>query len=423
MTIPTDKKSNLIVARQDLINLAKARFRDGDPMLRQAVDSLKAAADAALATKPITIAGKSRLPPSGVRQDYLSMGPYWWPDPASPDGLPYIRRDGLVNPEAAQYDRLKLTAMTQAVETLALAWHYLENPVYAGHAANLLHGFFLDPQTRMNPHLEYGQFIPGRCSGRGIGIIETRVLAAPLLDAVNLLATAPGLPTSLRPGLEAWFANYLDWLLRSAHGRDERNTRNNHATAYDLQVAVFALFTGETGLARKVLQAVPARRIQSQIEPDGSQPHELTRTKALGYASCNLRLFFCLARTAAGLDFDLWNYETADGRGIRRALDWLLPYWTRQRPWPYQQIAPFSHERAYRLLRQAAWAYDNEEYEQALNRLPKNGDPSIPVARDTIDGEGGGQMPLGNNRSTLQRYNLYEPPRRGGNRRVESRQT
>jgi hypothetical protein len=32
----------------------------------------------------------------------MSLAPYWWPDPKSPNGLPYIRRDGERNPEIKQ---------------------------------------------------------------------------------------------------------------------------------------------------------------------------------------------------------------------------------------------------------------------------------------------------------------------------------
>jgi hypothetical protein len=49
----------------------------------------------------------------------MSYAPYWWPNPAKPDGLPYIRRDGEINPDVLKLsDRDKLNAMVEAVETL-----------------------------------------------------------------------------------------------------------------------------------------------------------------------------------------------------------------------------------------------------------------------------------------------------------------
>jgi hypothetical protein len=58
------------------------------------------------------------VPPSGSKNDYMSMGPYWWPDPEKPDGLPYIRRDGEVNPERDNLDSPQLSKMINAVRTL-----------------------------------------------------------------------------------------------------------------------------------------------------------------------------------------------------------------------------------------------------------------------------------------------------------------
>jgi len=52
----------------------------------------------------------------------------------------------------------------------------------------------------------------------------------------------------------------------------------------------------------------------------------------------NLRGFIHLANMAQTVDVDLWNYETADGRGIRKALDFLLPYAQGQKKWEHQQI-------------------------------------------------------------------------------------
>src|SRR5438270_13529644 len=86
------------------------------------------------------------------------MGPYWWPNPAKPGGLPYVRRDGERNPEIRNdYDAPRLAAVTGAVTTLALAYDFTDDETYARRATLLLRTRFLDPATRLNPHLRYGQ--------------------------------------------------------------------------------------------------------------------------------------------------------------------------------------------------------------------------------------------------------------------------
>src|SRR5918996_3977440 len=168
--------------RADALARARERIASGDPTIQPAYRRLIADADRALQAGPFSVMDKQRVPPSGDKHDYISMGPYWWPDPAKPNGLPYIRKDGQRNPETQQdYDSPRLRRMTDAVNTLALAYYFTRDERYAGHAARLLRTWFLDPATRMNPNLEYAQAVPGVTPGRGFGIIETRELPR-LLD-------------------------------------------------------------------------------------------------------------------------------------------------------------------------------------------------------------------------------------------------
>src|SRR5512144_3453095 len=123
----------------------------------------------------------------------MSQAPYFWPDPKTPRGLPYIRRDGERNPEINKItDHRSLDDLENAVETLALAYYFKGDEAHAAKAVQLLRTFFLDPATRMNPNLEYAQFIPGINTGRGIGLIETRGLPR-VVDAIGLLAGSKSL--------------------------------------------------------------------------------------------------------------------------------------------------------------------------------------------------------------------------------------
>ena len=96
----------------------------------------------ALTARPLTVVSKQVTPPSGDKHDYMSQAPYWWPDPKSPTGLPYIRRDGERNPEIDKIsDHRVLEQMEGAVETLARAYHDTGKQQYAAKAVELLRGW------------------------------------------------------------------------------------------------------------------------------------------------------------------------------------------------------------------------------------------------------------------------------------------
>ena len=136
-------------------------------------DRILKAAENALVRPPISITRHRAKLSEGGPNDFYSNGDYWWPDPAKPDGLPYIQRDGQTNPDNFNQHRMAIRDLRDAVAALAAAYKITGDDRHVTKAADLLRVFFLDPATRMNPHLNYAQAIPGRTPGRGIGIIDT----------------------------------------------------------------------------------------------------------------------------------------------------------------------------------------------------------------------------------------------------------
>ncbi len=340
-----------------------------DPALGQ----LRSDADTALRQTPLSVTSKSIKPPSDDKHDYLSLAPYWWPDPAKPNGLPYIRRDGQVNPEIEQVqDHKYMDRVISATHTLALAYYFFGEESYATHATELLRTWFLNPETRMNANLEFGQGVPGHNTGRGTGLIETRDVYR-LVDAIGFLAGSKSWTSADQKGMEGWCARFLDWMLHSDKGKEEAVAKNNHGSYYDVQIVSLALFTGDTNIASRVLQSVPERRIEIQIEPDGRQPLELERTKALGYSTMNLAGLFELGLLGENVGVDLWSFRSSDGRSIRKALDYLLPFVSGQEKWPYQQIIEFKAAEISPLLAVAAVKFKDRRYEELAIKI----DPAL----------------------------------------------
>ena len=140
----TDKPLVIALNIETLSN-NKKKIAAKDPLILPAFKQLLKEADKALQFGPVSVMEKKHTPPSGDKHDYMSLAPYYWPDPTKPDGLPYIRKDGQTNPEVKEYkDKEYQPQLCTDVQTLALAYYFSGEKVYAQHAAKLLRVWFLD---------------------------------------------------------------------------------------------------------------------------------------------------------------------------------------------------------------------------------------------------------------------------------------
>ncbi|GAA4379567.1 alginate lyase family protein [Hymenobacter koreensis] len=348
----------------------RAAYRRGSLAETQAVQAVLRQADQALKRGPYTVTDKKQLPPSGDRHDFVSQAPYFWPDPRKPGGRPYIQKDGLVNPESQQLkDAEHLSKLCEDVKALALAYYFTTRQPYAAHAARLLRVFFLDPATRMNPNLNFGQGIPGTAPGRSYGIIRTRHLVD-VPEALGLLRGSPSADAALETGLKTWFRLYTRWLTSSELGREEGRSSNNHGTFYDVQLVSFALFTGDSALARRTIHTQTLPRLAVQLALDGAQPLELARTRPWNYTTMNLQGWVQLAVLARHVGVDLWHYSTPDGRGLRPAVAWFKPYLLSEKQLDRPDAAPANHTTILALYHHAAPHYPELEAALVLARYP-----------------------------------------------------
>lgn len=56
---------------------------EGNNHLLGKYEQLLPLANRALESAPLSVTQKSFVPSSGDKRDYVSMGPYWWPNPSS----------------------------------------------------------------------------------------------------------------------------------------------------------------------------------------------------------------------------------------------------------------------------------------------------------------------------------------------------
>lgn len=330
-------------------------------------------ADQELKKEPYSVTYKKGIAPSGVKNDYVSLSRYWWPNPETTDKLPYIYKDGQSNPELNEYDRNTLGKMCASVNTLALAYFYSGNEKYAKKASEFLQVWFMDPATKMNPHLEYAQFIPGRdgSKGRPEGLIDSYSFVD-MLNSLQLMKGSKYYTKELHSGLQQWFSALAQWFQTSSQGIREEAAKNNHATSYDSQMMVFYLFAGEEAKAKAIAEAFPKKRIDTQIEPDGKQPHELRRTLSYHYSLYNLAHMFDAGVMSKALGVDFLNYVSADGKSFYKALDYLVGYVGKElQDWPYQQISGWEEkqqETCLNLLKIVSFFPEKQQYQEVIKK-------------------------------------------------------
>jgi len=366
------QKPRVFLMDADRLASLKTSYAQNDKDAAALVADLQKKADKLLSMKPVSVMDKAITPVSGTKHDYMSQAPYFWYDSSKPNGLPYMRRDGVRNPEINKIiDHKSLDDLENAVQTLSLAWYFTGNEKYAQKAAQLLRYWFLEDATKMNPNLNYSQGIPGITDGRGIGIIETRSLMN-VADAIGLLRGSNAWTMADDQGLQQWYKEYLNWLLTSKNGNEEHRAKNNHGTWFNAQAVDYALFTGDMAKAHALAEEAK-QRIDSQINGQGQMKLELERTAALSYSTFNLVAWSELATLAQKAGTDLWSYHNAAGSGIRKAIDWLRPFAVGDKKWEYQQINNYNKGEAYELLLYAAFNYKDNSYLADADRTGRKG--------------------------------------------------
>ncbi|HJR85737.1 MAG TPA: alginate lyase family protein [Nitrososphaeraceae archaeon] len=336
--ISAEDKQSINYTNQDLNSQTLPQLTIYDLSLKDSINDSKnevvqdllkqllARADSYLLEEAKSVIDKTQIPPSGNKHDFLSLAPFHWPDETKPNGIPYIYRDGQLNPEASAVpDRENLGKMIGRVKTLSVAYYYTGDNVYANKTSELLRVWFINNDTQMNPNLQYSEVVTGKNNGTRSGIIAANYFPM-VLDAIRLIENSPAWTDDDMQAIELWFNNYLGWLLNSSFGNRESKQLNNHGTWFDVQASSIAMFLNKTEISRNILEDNKNKLISEKIREDGSQPFELQRHTSLNYHIFNLQGFFNLAKIGENIGIDLWSYETPEGSGLQKALNFLLPF-------------------------------------------------------------------------------------------------
>ncbi|WP_083962752.1 alginate lyase family protein [Vibrio litoralis] len=335
-----------------------------------AMDTLISSADKALKRKIDPVVNKTLLPASGNKHDYYSFGPYWWPNPDTKDGLPYIRKDGVYNMDTktSATDKQRMITFAKDVKSLGLAYYFTGNESYSEKAREQLVAWFVDPDTRMNPNLQYAQAIPGIVDGRGIGIIDSRLLIG-VMDSVELIK--PELNEDEYKAIVKWYTDFTHWLVTSDNGFEEDNWHNNHGTWFDAQVVAFSIFTNQMDQAKQRLRITQMRRIGNQFDIEGKQHAELERTKPWHYSNFNLEAYNLLGHYGELVDVDVWNYSV-DKHSLKNGYKYVSSAIINPESWTYNDQEKKDMKTAYINMLTAKDVYKDSDFDKAVSALQKD---------------------------------------------------
>jgi Alginate lyase len=328
------------------------------------------AANQYLTEKPITITASSSPRSAGGPHDFFSEADYWWPDHKNPTGA-YIQRDGMSNPDNFVEHRRALMRLSVQVPALVAAWKITKDKHYASKAAEHLRAWFVNERTRMNPSLQYAQAIHGITTGRGTGIIDTIHLVE-VARAIEVLKDSSALSMTELDATTKWFKDYLQWMTTSKNGIDERDAKNNHTTCWVMQVAAFAQLVGDQKLLDYCRERFKTIIVPNQIAANGSFPEELRRTKPYGYELFNLEAMATVCQILSTPQDNLFTFETADGRGFRRAMEYMAPFISDKKSWPLKPDVMYDEEWPMRQssLLFAGVAFNRKNYIELWKTLP-----------------------------------------------------
>jgi Alginate lyase len=336
-------------------------------------DRILRAANEYLPQPPITLTASHSPRSTGGPHDYFSEGDYWWPDPKNPGG-PYIRRDGLSNPQNFNDHREALIRLSLHVPALTAAWLLTKDTRYARHAALHLRAWFLDPATKMNPNLQYAQAIFGVSPGRGTGIIDTLHLIE-VTRAMRHIEKANVLTPAEIQGLHEWFAQYLDWMSTSKNGIEEELAKNNHGTCWVAQAAAFAVYIDNQDAIALCRKRFKENLMPDQLAPNGSFPLELARTKPYSYSLFDLDVTAILCQlisTNDGSADDLWQFALPNGNRYKKAVDFMFPFIQDKSKWPHPKDVEYFDDMPNRQpsLLFAGLAYNEPKFIALWRTLP-----------------------------------------------------
>lgn len=314
----------------DINELTNLAFEPASKEYKKIVEK----ADDIIGKPPVAVTDKTSCI-SGDKHNYESLSIYWWPDPKNPGG-PYVARDGEFNPEYRKYDYPRLLQLKDNLVTCSKAFFLTGDSRYYDYFCRQLDTWFINPETRMVPNLEFSQFVPGHNNGRGNpqGMSDAYNFND-MLESIRLVNAVASIGKPRMKAMKAWFKDLAHWMQTSDYGKKTQSFKNGQLLTFDTTLYNIFIFTGQKSQRKAIFKDFPQKRVNTQIAADGKMPEALRRTRAFFYSVHNLQRFV-----------DFMALAGAEGRKLPRkdldriklAFDYITPFAYNREAFPYSQI-------------------------------------------------------------------------------------
>jgi len=272
---------------------------------KEYIQHLRTLAEKCYTNKQHNVTDKLSPPKGGTLHDYYSLPRY------KPQDDCHINKDLASD----KYNKRHWMAFCHDTVVLALAYKITKTGKFGDRAVSNLVKWFLDPDTKMEPHLDFAQYNPDRSNHSGV--IEFKDIFL-LLDAIKLVNDR--LEYSQQKKLHDWFTKYLRYLLKSK----EKDAQNNHLTAYYLQSIPLAHYTNNFEVLDKTLEELP-KLIDMQFSSDGRQRLELDRPDSFHYIIFNLQLLVSLLGACASINEKV-TQSCLRNKNFKKGLEKVIAY-------------------------------------------------------------------------------------------------
>ncbi len=317
-----------VLLNEQELQTAKVSIADdsASKVTKDAYKRLIKEADKALSAPNYSVTDKTFIPPGATANDFVSLSSQYFPDENSSDGLPWLKKPGETNPDSKtdKVDRARIKDMANTVYTLSQAYYVSGNEAYAQKASTMLKTWFLITRTRMSPHLQYAQTIPGDDSRSSSGIMDGRLIPLNILDSVNLIRNSEHWTERFDGVMNQWFTQYLTFLTTRKMGQNASKKKDRNGSWYYFQTTALSWYLNDLKTLKKQLKLAKAK-MKEQFNADGGLVDEIKRSNSYADSCFNLDGLTAVAVVAEKSGNKFWDLPSKKKSAIGKGLNYMIP--------------------------------------------------------------------------------------------------